>query len=121
MNSTKIYAIEIEGDAPKYVGPVNVKLDWTYANLRDYLQDNYVLDWPFQFWDIEESSRIRVKLERLNTIPLKVYVIQDLAGEERLVKRRRVGDAPVVFDTIDIGEPNFLEKFRMKMICKPLG
>ena len=63
INSTKIYAIENEGDAPKYGGPVNVELNWTYANLRDYLQDNYVLDWQFRFWDIEESPKIRVKLE----------------------------------------------------------
>ena len=108
-SSTKIFAIESEGDAPEYVGPVNVGLDWTYANLRDYLQDNSVLDWQFQFWDIEESSKIRVKLERLNTIPLKVYVIQDLVVGDRLVKRGRVGDASVVFDSIDIGAPRFLD------------
>lgn len=107
-SSTKIFAIEIEGDTPEYVGPINyVELDWTYANLRDYLQNNSVLDWQFQFWDIEESSRIRVKLERLNTIPSKVYVIQDSVVGERLVKCPRVGDASVVFDSIGTGVSKF--------------
>lgn len=47
-----------------------------------------------------------MKLERLNTIPLKVYVIQDFVVGERLVKRGHVGDASVLFDSINSGNPN---------------
>ena len=42
-------------------------------------------------------------------MPLKVYVIQDLAVGERLVKRGCVRDAHVIFDSIDIGVPKFLD------------
>jgi hypothetical protein len=33
------------------------------------------VDWPFQFWDVEAKCTINTKLERFNTIGLKVFVI----------------------------------------------
>ena len=33
------------------------------------------MEWPFEFWNLEELCRINKKLERLNTIGKCVYVI----------------------------------------------
>ena len=36
-----------------------------------------VMDWPFQFWDVQNNCRIETKLEQLNTIQVKVHIIHD--------------------------------------------
>jgi hypothetical protein len=34
----------------------------------------HIVDWPFQFFDVERRCMIKCKLEGLNTISLDVYV-----------------------------------------------
>jgi hypothetical protein len=47
------------------------------------------VEWPFEFWDLEESYRINIKLEGLNTIGKSVYVILVSAIEEGGATKRR--------------------------------
>ena len=71
----KIYALDHEDAEPRWIGPVRADDGASYSSLRERLESMGILPWKFQFWDIEDSCRINVKLESLNSIFLVVHVI----------------------------------------------
>lgn len=97
---TRVLAVEEDGSTPQEVGKIDLVEGETYDGLRLRLEENEVVEWPFQFWDAEDSCRIKVKLERLNKIPPIVYVIPTHGLDEQLPKRRRVGDGSFVEDFV---------------------
>ena len=60
---------------PKYFGKVNVGSVATLEVLRFMLESNEILEWPFEFWDVEDKQRIMKKLECLNGFCKEVFVI----------------------------------------------
>jgi hypothetical protein len=91
-----VLAVEEDGLTPQEVGKIDLVEGDTYDGLCVRLKENEVVEWPFQFWDVEDSCRIKVKLEQLNKIPPIVYVIPMHGLDEQLPKRRRVGDGSFV-------------------------
>jgi hypothetical protein len=39
------------------------------------LEEIGAIDWPVMFWDVEDIVKIKVKLEKLNTILPEMHVI----------------------------------------------
>ena len=88
----KIWTLEDEFAAPEVFDKVKALGEETLASLRVRLESEEVLDWPFDFWDVEDGRRIRRKVERLNEVAEDVYVIPSVEHDSRSGKRRRVED-----------------------------
>lgn len=43
--------------------------------LTSDLDDNGDVDWPILFWDVENKFKIKMKLEKINTIFVDMHVI----------------------------------------------
>jgi hypothetical protein len=71
----KLFSIQHGSSNPEYIGPCNCQEEESYNDLRLRLKSVGCIEWPFEFWDLEESCRINKKLEGLNTIGKCVYVI----------------------------------------------
>ena len=87
----KLFILQHEGSHPKYIGPCNCQEEEPYTDFRLRLESVGCIEWPFEFWDLEESYRINIKLEGLNTIRKSIYVIHVSSIEEGgAIKRRRI-------------------------------
>lgn len=73
----KIYFRKCEEDPPKLLSPMDTDEDTSLLTLRTRLQDLNVFKrlGAFQFWDAEESCRIDVDFEALNSIRDCVHLI----------------------------------------------
>ena len=80
LSRIKLWTLEEEGTDPKYFEKVDVGSALTYEALRIILEGNNVLEWPFEFWDVEDKGHVRKKLEQVNVFGAEVHVIQ--AGQE---------------------------------------
>ena len=86
----KIYALDHEDAEPRWIGPVRADDGASYSSLRERLESVGILPWKFQFWDIEDSCRINVKLESLNSILPVVHVIPAEGEGGAGFKRQRI-------------------------------
>jgi hypothetical protein len=71
-----------------------------YVSLCLRLEEFGVVDWSFNFWDVEAKCRMKGKLEGMTTVDPEVYVIPCLPEDGAPRKRQRVGDFFVVFDSL---------------------
>jgi hypothetical protein len=55
------------------------------------LEQAEIVEWPFQFWDVEANYTIKTKLEKFNKIGLKVFVIPMTNVPSDGAKWQRVG------------------------------
>ena len=119
----KLWTREHKDADAEYFGKVKVGDGLSYASLRERLEAAKVLDWPFEFWDVEDSCRIRVKIEALNDILEEVHVIPVGDGNPVPAKRRRlesetrVEDEPVGDSDCGLGDPESL----IEPSAEPLG
>ncbi len=88
----KIWMLEDEFATPEIFDKVKQEGAETLASLRVRLETEEVLDWEFDYWDVEDKRRIRKKVERLNDVEGDVYVIRSQGGNEDPLKRRRLED-----------------------------
>lgn len=88
----KIWTLEDEFAAPEIFDKVKQEGAETLASLRVRLETEEVLDWEFDYWDVEDKRRIRKKVERLNDVEGDVYVIRSQGANEDPLKRRRLED-----------------------------
>jgi hypothetical protein len=72
------------------IGPVFAAADDTYAGFREFLKKEAIVDYPFNFWDVEDGCRLLSKLERFNGIGSEVFVIAREGSDEEPGKRRRM-------------------------------
>ncbi len=86
----KLWTLEDEDADPEYFGKVKVGDGQSYASLRERLEAANVLDWPFEFWDVEDNCRIRWNFKALNDILEEVHVIPVGCGNPLPAKRRRL-------------------------------
>jgi hypothetical protein len=86
----KIYALDHEDAEPRWIGPVGANDGASYSSLREMLESVGILPWKFQFWDIEDSCRMNVKLESLNSILPVVHVIPAEGEGGAGFKRQRI-------------------------------
>jgi hypothetical protein len=72
-------------------GPIIVYEDQSYVGLRCLLEEAEIVEWPFQFWDVEANCTIKTKLEKFKKIGLKVFVIPTAKDPSNGAKRQKVG------------------------------
>jgi hypothetical protein len=60
-----------------------------------------MVDWPFNFWDVEAKCRMKGKLEGMITVDPEVYVIPCLSEDGAPRKSQRIGDVSIVFYLLD--------------------
>ena len=83
----KFYSLDAEDVKPKYIGPVKGLEEDCFWNLRVRLEAASIVEWPFDFWNIEEHSRIKKRAETVSLIALSVYVIPKLDSDTLISKR----------------------------------
>ena len=73
VTKVALYTLENESCSPRLV-------DWLLQ--RRYKQGLMVtvgvhrsIEWPFQFWDSNQKCHIKTKLERLNHIEDRIYIV----------------------------------------------
>ena len=72
----RLFALEHDYTEPVFMGKVNATKEEPYSDLRPRLGKACVVEWPFDFWDVEDGLRIRKQLEPLNEIGDIVHVIR---------------------------------------------
>ena len=92
MAGVKIWMLESEFSVPELWDKVSAEVKETLANFRLRLEREEVLDWKFDFWDVEDQRRMRKKVERLNDVCANVYVIPTVSTDSDSFKRRRLED-----------------------------
>ena len=70
-----------------------------YTNFRLRLETKGAVDWPFLLWDVEDKVRIKIMLERLNTILPWMHVIPVESNYVDVAKHRRVDGESCVFES----------------------
>ena len=89
----KIYFRKCTGDPPKLLSPMDTDEDTSLSTLRKRLEDLNVFKriGPFEFWDAEESCRIDVDFESVNSVRDCVHLIPaEEDSEGTCLKRPRV-------------------------------
>ena len=108
-----LWTLEDEFADPEYLGKVDVSGATTLEALRFTFESNDILEWAFDFWDVEDKRRIRKKLERLNGFTKLVHVIWLEEGKSDSTKRQRLADGSFTVTTVDaipvVEEPEFIE------------
>ena len=92
--TVKMWTMEDDFGEPTFYSKVKVFQDETYASLRLRLEEKSAMEWPFDFWDKEEGSRVPHKMESFNDMPADVFVLPlGLAVSGEASKRRHLDDA----------------------------
>ena len=99
-----LWTLELEFSNAEYFGKVDVGGVTTLEALRFTLESNDILDWRFDFWDIEDKRRVRNELERLNGFSKQIHVICVGEGEINANKRRRVEHYSFLISTTEAGD-----------------
>lgn len=102
LSRIKLWTLEEEGADPEYFGKVDVGSALTYEALRIILEGNDLLEWPFEFWDVEDKGRVRKKLERVNVFGAEVHVIRAGQEDTESQKRRRLEGGVVAAINIEV-------------------
>ena len=82
--------MDVESSIPELFEKVKKEGAKTLASFREQLETEDVLDWDFNFWDVEDNRRIRKKVEHFNNVCKDVYVIFILDVDTDPTKRRRL-------------------------------
>ena len=96
-----LWTLEDEFADPEYFGKVDVRGATTLEALRLTFESNDILEWAFDFWDVEDKRRIRKKLERLNGFTKLVHVIRLEEGKSDSTKRQRLANGSFTVTTMD--------------------
>ena len=98
----KLFSLEREDANPNFIGQVDAVDTKQYVSLRLWLEEFSVVDWPFNFWDVEDKYRMKGKLEGMTTVDPKVYVILCLFEDGAPYKSQHEGDVSIVFNLLDL-------------------
>ena len=71
-----IWTLESNASELEYLGKLDVEGASTLEALRLYFESNDMLEWAFNFWDVEDRRRMKKKLEWLNGFWREVHVIR---------------------------------------------
>jgi len=75
----KNFTINDNDQVLELLSPFIVYEDQSYAKLPSLLKEAKIVEWPFQFRDVEANCIIKTKLEKFNRIGLEVFVIPNWA------------------------------------------
>jgi hypothetical protein len=83
----KLYILNAEDANLEYIGLVKGSEEDCFRDLRICLEAAGIVEWSFDFWDIEERSRIKKRAEAVSPIALSIYVIPELDSDTPVSKR----------------------------------
>lgn len=78
----RVFTLTNEEATPKCIGTMKAEVGESLADRRLRFEEKQVLNFRFQFWDVQESCRVAVALESLNDIEHSVHVIPALDVED---------------------------------------
>jgi hypothetical protein len=89
MMSTKVslYMLEDESCEPEFEGSMDCCEGNTCSDLHIQLEAAGVIKCPFQFWNNDEKRRIKPKMECLNPVGNKVFVVCSTTARAEIGKR----------------------------------
>ena len=102
LNRVTLWMLETEGGDPNYFEKVDIASTSTLEALRFILESNDILEWLFDFWDVEDKHRIRKKLEQVNGFCKDVHVIQIAEGKKDASKRRQLLDGAFIVNLVEV-------------------
>jgi hypothetical protein len=77
----KLFCLEDENSNAELIGRVACQPHESYTDFRGRLELAKCVDWPFQFWDFEDRSRINTRTEAVDTVRDSVNVIRIQEGD----------------------------------------
>jgi len=80
--------LESEAVDAKYFKMVDIGRALIMEALRFTLKSNDILEWQFDFWNVEDQWCVRKKLERINGFCKEIHVIWVGEGRSDVTKRR---------------------------------
>jgi len=86
----KLWTLEDKEADLDFFGKLKVGDGKSFASLRERLETANILDWPFEFWDVEDACWILKRIEALNDIQEDMYVIPLDSANPQTIKRRRL-------------------------------
>ena len=84
-----VWTLEFDASEVEYLRKLDVGGATTLEALRLALESNDVLEWAFEFWDVEDRRGVRKKLERLNGFSKEVHVIRVVLEADGLDNKRQ--------------------------------
>jgi hypothetical protein len=86
----KLYSIADDLSEPEYQSPLSATKDDTFATFRAFLEDEGLLDFPFDFWICEDKKRMLPRFERFNAVGEEIIVICKVGVHPDVSKRRKI-------------------------------
>jgi hypothetical protein len=75
VTKVALYTLENETCEPEFEGLIGCCKGDTSRDLWLQLEFIGIIEWPFQFWNSNQMYRVKTKLERLNHIGDRIYVV----------------------------------------------
>ena len=97
----KLFLLECNNANPDFIRQVDAANVKRCVFLRIRLEEFGMVDWPFNFWDVEAKCKMKDKLEGTTTVDPEVYIIPCLFEDGAPRKCQCIGDVSVVFDLLD--------------------
>ena len=77
----KLICLEDENSNVELIGRIACQPHKSYTDFRGRLELAKCVDWPFQFWDFEDRSRINTRIEAIDTVGDSIHVIRVWEGD----------------------------------------
>ena len=71
----KLFSLVVSNASPKFIGLCECVEGNTYAKLRPLLEVIHIVNWHFQFFDVNSICMINYELQGLNRVSSDVYVL----------------------------------------------
>jgi hypothetical protein len=97
QHKVKLFCLEDDNSTAELNGRVSCQPNESYADFWGRLELVQCVEWSFDFWDVEEHSRIKSRMEGVDTIGEFVYEGEDHA------KRRRIEATGTLRDGLEFG------------------
>lgn len=95
----KLYSLSFEQSPKEYEGSIEYVEDETLSKLRIRLKKAEIMEFSFDFWDDEIKCRIKPRLERLNKVGEKVFLIP-ITVSNQVGRKRPILDVHVENDLL---------------------
>ena len=98
-SKVKLFSLANSNASLELIGPCECAEGDTYAKCKPLLEGIYIVDCPFQFFDVKRRCMINCKLEGFNRVSLDVYVLSLAKPDLESKKRMHVVELDFVYDS----------------------
>ena len=88
QHKVKLFCLEDNNATTELNGRVSCQPNESYVYFWRRLELAQYVEWSFDFWDVEERSRIKSRMEGVDTIGESVYKIRKHKGEDHDCTKR---------------------------------